>query len=67
VLWGVLLKTTALRCFQIHYAVSIMSDEVTLSSASGVDLAAVSHHSTKSSPATGGSAVADPGQHLIPD
>ena len=50
-------KTTALRCFHIHHAVSIMSDKLPLRNAPGVDLAAFSDHSTRSSSAASSTAV----------
>jgi hypothetical protein len=50
----VLLKTAALRCYQIHHAVSRIIDEVPLHSAWGVARSAEAHQTVKSSLATGG-------------
>jgi hypothetical protein len=46
-------KITAFRCFQIHHAVSMMSDEVPLRSWRGVVRTTSDHHSTKSPPSGG--------------
>jgi hypothetical protein len=46
-------KITAFRCFQIHHAVSMMSDEVPLRSWRGVDRTTSDHHSAKSPPSGG--------------
>ena len=56
-------KTTVFRCFQIHHAVSIITEEVSLRSARGVERRANDHQSTKSSSTTGGLDV-DRIQHI---
>jgi hypothetical protein len=50
-------KTTAFRCFQIHHAVSMITDEVPLRSWRGVVRTTSDHHSAKSPSAVGGPEV----------
>ena len=47
-------KTTAFRYFQIHHAVSIITDEVPLRNRRGVECRTSDHQSMKSSSTTGG-------------